>query len=467
MASASFVDEQVGRLMTEVNGSSDNNDIIIFWSDHGFQLGEHGLWGKWTLFEQATKVPLSITLPSNLQNRFLPAPLQPGTVTQAPVDSIDIMPTILELCNVSLPSNQRLSGTSLLPLLRNPNSFVRAAAVSQMYNFNRLRGQSMGYALRTVRYRLIVYTHNYPFDKLGTLGREGDLPMLNIRFSDTELYDYELDGPEEKINRFQRPAYLPVQKQLFSLLRHVTDLHWNSLIGVKPFDLDDLVSTQTTASPSTQPLTVRQPTKSPSILPTQTPAVSPEAFQDKFQSMFGVDFILSQEHDINIQNVSIPGFLRDIGIDSGVWNAASRSMELSGSLTCTERSTGTMKASLSQKLWGEADNHMQVSCLNTTFLATIGIGINTTSTQAPTFADSPNQSFLSYLVPPLLVLAFILATVLCLTVSRSGKQRRVGGRNPEAVKEPVRVELVEEKKPNDGAVSEADVVEIDTTVSNA
>lgn len=134
-ASVSYIDEQVGKVLkaVESNGLS-NNTVIILWSDHGWHLGEHGIWGKHSLFDYSLKSPLIIKLPN-----------QPGARIDAVVESVDIYPTIVQLCGLGAPD--LLDGTSLLSLMKKEKDKDRAA-----YSYFK-----QGISVRTSRYRLTKY----------------------------------------------------------------------------------------------------------------------------------------------------------------------------------------------------------------------------------------------------------------------------------------------------------------------
>jgi iduronate 2-sulfatase len=162
-ASISFMDAQVGRVIGALDRLGlANNTIIVFTSDHGYHMGEHGLWQKMSLFEESSRVPLLIVAPGVTK---------PGTVAKSPVSQVDLYPTLAELCSVKTPAN--LQGQSLVPMLRDTSVTGRGWALTQVTRGNQL----FGYTLRTARWR---YTE---WDE-GNRGRE--------------LYDHDADPREQK-----------------------------------------------------------------------------------------------------------------------------------------------------------------------------------------------------------------------------------------------------------------------------
>ena len=170
-ATQSFVDAQVGRLLDalEENDLLDST-IIVFWSDHGYFLGEKGLWYKRKAFERSVRVPLIISVPG----------MSKGERFSKPVELLDLYPTLMDLCGISTPST--LSGKSLRPILESPqkNKWKKPAVTLVWY------GESAwGYTLRNERYRYIEWME-------GRAGRE--------------LYDHAED-PEEITNLADDPKY--------------------------------------------------------------------------------------------------------------------------------------------------------------------------------------------------------------------------------------------------------------------
>lgn len=144
LAAISYVDAQVGRLLAVLDETGlAKNTIVVFWSDHGYYMGEHGWWGmKHNNYEGATRNCLIIAQPE-----MKPA----GTKTAALAQSVDIAPTLTELCG--LPAQSGFQGRSLKPVLDNPGAVVNDAAFSWYPKEGWL-----GVAMRTDRWRFIEWT---------------------------------------------------------------------------------------------------------------------------------------------------------------------------------------------------------------------------------------------------------------------------------------------------------------------
>jgi arylsulfatase A-like enzyme len=194
-ACVSYIDAQVGLLMRtlEETGIAEHT-LICLWGDHGFHLGEHGHWGKVTNYEAATHSPLIVAAPGQ---RLLPR-------VTAPVELLDIYPTLCDLAGLPLPSH--LQGISLVPAMRDASVIPRAAAISQISpgpNKNSL----MGWTLRTSRFRYIEWRRA----DLST-----DTPHITDEVESVELYDYEAD-PLERENLAIKPDYAAALKEQQSL----------------------------------------------------------------------------------------------------------------------------------------------------------------------------------------------------------------------------------------------------------
>jgi iduronate 2-sulfatase len=184
-ACASFTDAQMGRVLDTLDRLKlRDNTVIVLVADHGWHLGEKGMWAKLTLFEPSTRVPLIISAPK----------MSAGKGCARTVESLDIYPTLADLCGLKAPAV--LEGKSLRSLLENPSAQWDKPA----YSFIK-RGPApsaaSGATVRTERFR---YTE---WDE----GRTG-----------VELYDYDKD-PTESHNLAPDAAQAPTVKKLKELLR--------------------------------------------------------------------------------------------------------------------------------------------------------------------------------------------------------------------------------------------------------
>ena len=138
LASISFMDSQVGRLLDALDASEHaNNTIIVLWSDHGWHLGEKGITGKNTLWERSTRVPLMFAGPGVKQN----------AVVTRPAELLDLYPTLMDLSGLAAPKN--LEGHSLVSLLKNPKAARTWPAITT-HNIN-------NHGVRSERWRYIRY----------------------------------------------------------------------------------------------------------------------------------------------------------------------------------------------------------------------------------------------------------------------------------------------------------------------
>ena len=143
----SFMDAQLGRVVTALDRLGlAQNTLILFTSDHGYHLGDHGLWQKRSLFERATHVPLIIATPDKKNA---------GRTAAAPVEMLDIYPTLADYAGLIAP--EYLDGTTLRPMLDDPGASVRAIAVTQ----TRLPNNIEGYSARNSRWRYTEW-HSVP-----------------------------------------------------------------------------------------------------------------------------------------------------------------------------------------------------------------------------------------------------------------------------------------------------------------
>lgn len=215
LACVSYVDAQIGRMIKALDEAGvKDNTIIILWSDHGWHLGDMGIWGKATNYEIATRVPMIIWTPDMPEENR-------GKTTDALVELVDMYPTLCDLAGLPLPSH--LEGQSFKPLLENPDMEWKESVFSQFpspalrewgayplrpamretffgpllkeveagiiaqegdkWDRELFENDLMGYAMRTKQYRLIVWKDDKNTSKE---------PVF------VELYDHKEDPLETK-----------------------------------------------------------------------------------------------------------------------------------------------------------------------------------------------------------------------------------------------------------------------------
>mgnify|MGYP003331744112 FL=1 len=180
-AAISFVDAQIGRVLDTLDRLKLwDRTVVVFWSDHGYHLGEHGLWMKQSLFEESARVPMVIVAPGAKGN---------GQPCARTVEFVDLYPTLADLAGLTPPNN--LAGASLKPLLENPAAAWSKPAFTQVW-----RGSFPGHSVRTERWRYTEWDD----------GKQG-----------AELYDHAAD-PKEFKNLAADPAHAATVKELKTLV---------------------------------------------------------------------------------------------------------------------------------------------------------------------------------------------------------------------------------------------------------
>lgn len=184
-ASVSYMDAQVGRVLRALSEAGlEKNTIVVVWSDHGFLLGEHAIWGKHCLYEHALRSPLMIRYPR------LP---RPGEASDAIVETVDLFPTLMDLCGLPGPSD--LNGHGLRPQLGDPAAPSAKPAHSFWTGGRR--------TVRTQRWRLIVH------------------PTSQAAEPHVELFDYQSDPDETRNHAAEHPDVL---RELLARLEGVPQL---------------------------------------------------------------------------------------------------------------------------------------------------------------------------------------------------------------------------------------------------
>jgi len=178
-ASITFADAQIGRILDALKKTGlDKNTVVLFTSDHGYHMGEHGHYQKTTLFENADRVPLVIAGPGVTAT---------GQTHKGPVEMVDFYKTLADLCGLKAPGT--VTGVSLVGALKDPGKSIRTSALTQY---------AAGYSLRTSRYR---------YTEWGEDGQGG-----------AELYDREKDS-RELVNLAGQAQVKATQAELAQALR--------------------------------------------------------------------------------------------------------------------------------------------------------------------------------------------------------------------------------------------------------
>ncbi|MFB2119704.1 sulfatase [Parapedobacter sp. 2B3] len=168
-ASVSYVDAMIGKVLNALREEGlDQNTIIVVWGDHGWQLGDHGIWGKHTLFDQSLKSTYIMKLPGHQQQ---------GQVVDEVVSAVDVYPTLMELCGLAMPPTTP-DGTSYAKLLLEKGSGKPWRNTAYSY-FKK------GISMKTPRYRITKYARDTEFA--------------------IELYDHQTDPHENENIAPQKP----------------------------------------------------------------------------------------------------------------------------------------------------------------------------------------------------------------------------------------------------------------------
>jgi arylsulfatase A-like enzyme len=181
-ACVSYTDAQIGRVLKELDrlGLRDNT-VVILWGDHGWNLGEHGLWCKHCNFETSLHSPLIVRAPH----------IKGGGKSNALTEYLDIYPSLCELCD--LPSPARLQGRSFVPLLKNPNLPWKKAVFSRYFK---------GDSVKTDRYRYTQWRDKK--DKIYA----------------RMLYDHSVD-PAENVNIAERPENKEIVGKMSKMIQDI------------------------------------------------------------------------------------------------------------------------------------------------------------------------------------------------------------------------------------------------------
>lgn len=190
-ACVSFIDAQIGRLLDALKEQNlYESTAIVLISDHGWKLGEHGMWSKHTLYDVDLRIPLILRIPEQEQR---------GVQSSAMVEAVDLYPTFLEIAGQTPPPH--LEGESLLPVVRQPTRPWKAGAFSStLLNQKDPKDRMLAHSIRTPRYRYIEWFSEHTGEVLGK-----------------ELFDYQTDSLET-ISLSQDTRYTDELQRLSTLL---------------------------------------------------------------------------------------------------------------------------------------------------------------------------------------------------------------------------------------------------------
>ena len=196
LGSIAAVDEGVGRVLDylEQSGLAENT-IVVYTSDQGFFLGEHGWFDKRFVYEQSFRTPLLIRWPKVIEA---------GTTNSQMVQNLDFAPTLLDATGVPIPVS--MQGESMLPLLRGDTANFREAAYYHYYEYPGIHMVKRHYAIVTEEYKLIHFYYDV---------------------DEWELYDRKRD-PQELHNVYDDPAYAEVRDQLLRDLESLRERYHDS-----------------------------------------------------------------------------------------------------------------------------------------------------------------------------------------------------------------------------------------------
>jgi len=190
------VDDGVGNVLDylEENGLAENT-IVVYTSDQGFYLGEHGWFDKRFMYEESFRTPILMRYPKKIK---------PGTVINEMVQNLDFAPTFLDFANVPIPGD--IQGESLAELVEGKATNWRDAIYYTYYEYPGEHNVNRHHGVRTDRYKLIHFYHD--------VGK-------------WELYDLEKD-PSEMNNLYDDPEYKQVQEQMHKKLQEVREKYRDS-----------------------------------------------------------------------------------------------------------------------------------------------------------------------------------------------------------------------------------------------
>jgi iduronate 2-sulfatase len=186
-ASVTYMDALIGELIKALDDLGlRENTTIVFWSDHGYFLGEHGFWCKHSTFEEAVKIPFIISSPSHIKNK----------TTTSFTELVDVYPTLCDIANIKAPSY--LQGESLIPVLENPSTILKTEVYTRYKQGEAVIDKDFSY---TEFYEGEKYLGNMLYDNLNDYKQNTDISKLSSNKLVVKKYKEKLKVMREKVNK--------------------------------------------------------------------------------------------------------------------------------------------------------------------------------------------------------------------------------------------------------------------------
>ena len=186
-ASVTYMDALIGELIKELDDLGlRENTTIVFWSDHGYFLGEHGFWCKHSTFEEAVKIPFIISSPSHIKNK----------TTTSFTELVDVYPTLCDIANIKAPSY--LQGESLIPVLENPSTILKTEVYTRYKQGEAVIDKDFSY---TEFHEGEKYLGNMLYDNLNDYKQNTDISNLSSNKLVVKKYKEKLKVMREKVNK--------------------------------------------------------------------------------------------------------------------------------------------------------------------------------------------------------------------------------------------------------------------------
>jgi arylsulfatase A-like enzyme len=186
-ASVSYLDALIGEL---IQGLDDlglrENTTVVLWSDHGYFLGEHGMWCKHSTFYEAVKIPLMISAPNYAKNE----------ITESFTELVDIYPTLCEIAKIEAPTY--LQGESLTPVLKDPSTMLKTEIYTRYKEGEAVIDKDFSY---TEFYRGKEYLGNMMYDLHKDLKQNLDISKMPENAELVEKYSEKLKAMRMKVDQ--------------------------------------------------------------------------------------------------------------------------------------------------------------------------------------------------------------------------------------------------------------------------